>query len=166
MSVSPQLLPLPAFKKPGRPIPGRPVPVPAKQQDALVVCQDNVAFMRSLAADSMKLIVTSPPYNLGKEYETKSSLDIYLEAQRASIKEAVRVLHPNGSICWQIGNYVDEGEVYPLDILLYSIFKQAGLFLRNRIIWLWPRPALPEEILRAIRDDSLVHQGGRLHLQP
>lgn len=104
-------------------------------QDAVVACQDNIVFMRSLPDDSMKLIITSPPYNLGKAYETKSSLDAYLDAQRETIKEAVRLLHPNGSICWQIGNYVDEGEVYPLDILLYPVFKQAGLQLRNRIIW-------------------------------
>ena len=92
-------------------------------------------FMRSLPAGGMKLIVTSPPYNLGKAYETTSSLDAYVDAQRATITEAVRLLHPSGSICWQIGNYVEEGEVYPLDILLYPIFKKAGLQLRNRIIW-------------------------------
>jgi adenine-specific DNA-methyltransferase len=91
--------------------------------------------MRSLPDESMKLIVTSPPYNLGKAYETKSSLEAYLDAQRETIKEAVRLLHPSGSICWQIGNYVEEGEVYPLDILLYPVFKGAGLQLRNRIIW-------------------------------
>jgi adenine-specific DNA-methyltransferase len=103
--------------------------------DAVVVCEDNLLFMRSLPDASMKLIVSSPPYNLGKEYETKSSLEAYLEAQAETIKDAVRLLHPNGSICWQIGNYVEDGEVYPLDILLYPVFKQAGLRLRNRIIW-------------------------------
>jgi adenine-specific DNA-methyltransferase len=105
------------------------------ENDAVVVCQENLQFMRSLPDESMKLIITSPPYNLGKEYETKKSLDAYLDAQRETIKEAVRLLHKQGSICWQIGNYVEEGEVYPLDILLYPVFKAAGLQLRNRIIW-------------------------------
>ena len=107
----------------------------SRVEDTVVACQDNLVFMRSLPSESMKLIVTSPPYNLGKEYESKSSLDAYLETQGETIKEAVRLLHPTGSICWQIGNYVDEGEVYPLDILLYPVFKEAGLRLRNRIIW-------------------------------
>lgn len=107
----------------------------SKENDAVVVCQDNLVFMRSLPDASMKLIVTSPPYNLGKEYETKSSLDDCLGAQQETIQEAVRLLHPSGSICWQTGNYVDDGEVFPLDILLYPIFKKAGLQLRNRIIW-------------------------------
>jgi adenine-specific DNA-methyltransferase len=131
MSLTAQLFPVPV------PIRKAKQPPHAKSSfpDALVKCQDNIVFMRSLPDDSMKLIVTSPPYNLGKAYETKSSLDAYLDAQRETIKEAVRLLHPNGSICWQIGNYVDEGEVYPLDILLYPVFKEAGLQLRNRIIW-------------------------------
>jgi adenine-specific DNA-methyltransferase len=47
----------------------------------------------------------------------------------------VRLLHPRGSICWQVGNHVDDGEVVPLDIVLYPIFKEHGLKLRNRIVW-------------------------------
>jgi adenine-specific DNA-methyltransferase len=112
----------------------QPALFPAKD-DVVVVCQDNLAFMKSLPDESMKLIVTSPPYNLGKEYETKRPMEAYLDAQRQTIKEAVRLLHQKGSICWQIGNYVEDGEVYPLDILLYPVFKDAGLQLRNRIIW-------------------------------
>lgn len=83
----------------------------------------------------MHLIVTSPPYNLGKEYESYRSLDIYKEEQAAAIAEAVRLLHPKGSLCWQVGNYVDDGEVYPLDVVLYPLFKVHGLQLRNRIVW-------------------------------
>ena len=91
-----------------------------------IECSDNLEFMRSLKNDSMKLIVTSPPYNLGKEYERRTSLDIYIENQAAAIAEAVRLLHPNGSICWQVGNHVDNGEVFPLDVVLYRIFKNHG----------------------------------------
>jgi len=83
----------------------------------------------------MHLIVTSPPYNLGKEYEMRRSLDVYQEEQAATIAEAVRLLHPMGSICWQVGNYVEDGEVFPLDAVLYPLFKVHGLQLRNRIIW-------------------------------
>jgi adenine-specific DNA-methyltransferase len=91
--------------------------------------------MRSLKDESMKLIVTSPPYNIGKEYEKKTSNDVYIEQQSAAIAEAFRLLHPEGSICWQVGNHVDDGEVFPLDIILYKKFKDHGLKLRNRIVW-------------------------------
>lgn len=97
--------------------------------------KDNLAFMRSLESDSMHLIITSPPYNLGKEYEKRKSQDCYIEEQVASIAEAVRLLHPRGSLCWQVGNYVEDGEIFPLDIILYQKFKDHGLKLRNRIIW-------------------------------
>jgi len=81
------------------------------------------------------LIITSPPYNIGKSYETKQSIEQYLAAQEIIIKKFLRVLSSHGSICWQVGNYVDKGEVYPLDIYFYQIFKKFGLKLRNRIIW-------------------------------
>src|ERR1700749_229577 len=106
-----------------------------KPADFSIKCIDNLEFMRSLPNASMKLIVTSPPYNLGKAYEKRTSNEIYIEQQTAAIAEAFRLLHPRGSICWQVGNYVDDGEVYPLDILLYQKFKDLGLHLRNRIVW-------------------------------
>jgi adenine-specific DNA-methyltransferase len=100
-----------------------------------IQCADNLEYMRSLRKNSMHLIVTSPPYNIGKEYEKRRPLDIYIEDQAATIAEAVRLLHPKGSICWQVGNHVDDGEVFPLDIILYDLFKNHGLKLRNRIMW-------------------------------
>jgi len=83
----------------------------------------------------MHLIVTSPPYNIGKEYESRSSIESYIASQAACIAEAVRLLNPRGSICWQVGNHVNNGEVFPIDILLYDIFKSHKLKLRNRIVW-------------------------------
>lgn len=91
--------------------------------------------MRPIQDNTFKLIVTSPPYNLGKSYEDKSCIESYLAIQERVIDECIRLLHPNGSICWQTGNYVDNGEIVPLDILLYPIFRKHNLKLRNRIIW-------------------------------
>ncbi len=102
---------------------------------ARVECANNLSFMRSLADESMHLIVASPPYNIGKTYEERRSMDVYIEEQTACIAEVFRLLHPQGSICWQVGNHVDAGEVFPLDILLYRLFKNHGLKLRNRIVW-------------------------------
>lgn len=91
--------------------------------------------MRRLKDKSIKLIVTSPPYNIGKSYEKRDSLDNYIASQAEVIDECVRLLHPKGSICWQVGNHVQNGEVFPLDIILYQLFKNHGLKLRNRIVW-------------------------------
>lgn len=93
------------------------------------------SFLRSLPNGIAKLVVTSPPYNIGKEYETRLNIKHYLQEQELIIDELVRVLNPQGSICWQVGNYVEDGEVFPLDIYYYELFKKRGLKLRNRIIW-------------------------------
>ena len=106
---------------------------PADEQPVLA-CSDNLTFMRELPDEKMKLIVNSPPYNLGKEYEAKASLEVYLSAQERVISECIRVLDPQGSICWQVGNYVDNGEIVPLDTVLYPLFRDHGLKLRNRIV--------------------------------
>jgi adenine-specific DNA-methyltransferase len=103
--------------------------------DVVMKQQDNLKFMRGLSDASMKLIVTSPPYNIGKAYERRSPLDQYVQDQAQVISECVRLLHPQGSICWQVGNHVDKGEIFPLDLVLYHIFKDHGLKLRNRIVW-------------------------------
>lgn len=104
-------------------------------QQAVMRRADNLEFLRGMEDESMQLIVTSPPYNIGKSYERRSPLDAYVEGQAEVIGECVRVLRPGGSICWQVGNHVSDGEIVPLDIALYPIFRQHGLKLRNRIVW-------------------------------
>ena len=95
-------------------------------------CLDLLSQMPDACA---KLVVTSPPYNLSKKYEKKITIDEYLDQQGAVIDECVRVLHPKGSICWQVGNYVQNGTILPLDILLYLVFARHKLHYRNRIVW-------------------------------
>jgi adenine-specific DNA-methyltransferase len=86
-----------------------------------------------------ELIVTSPPYNIGKEYEDRASLDDYVDSQTETIGACLDVLSDTGSICWQVGHYIDGSarskEAYPLDLVLYPVFKRFGLKLRNRIVW-------------------------------
>jgi DNA modification methylase len=83
------------------------------------------------------LVITSPPYNVGKEYESKQTIEEYLNDQRQIIKSLVDLTRDTGSICWQVGNYINNRtkEVFPLDMFYYQIFKEYGMTLRNRIIW-------------------------------
>lgn len=91
--------------------------------------------MSTIEDESVHLILTSPPYNLGKEYECQQTVEAYVGEQRRTIAECVRVLHPRGSLCWQVGNYVADGIVHPIDTMLHATFAAHGLQLRNRIIW-------------------------------
>ena len=102
----------------------------------LVLYQGDVSdFISTIPDTSVSLIITSPPYNLGKDYEDRVSIENYLHSQEQVISQLLRILRDDGSICWQVGNFVEKGEVYPLDILYYGIFKKFGLHLSNRIIW-------------------------------
>jgi len=103
--------------------------------DVVLFDGDCSELLKSIPSDSVDLIITSPPYNIGKKYEKKTSLASYLKDMEPVIVEVVRVLATTGSLCWQVGNYVQKGEVFPLDIYFYEIFKCLDLKLRNRIIW-------------------------------
>ncbi len=102
---------------------------------AQMECKTNLEFMRDIEDSSMKLIITSPPYNIGKSYERRKPLERYVKDQAQIISECVRLLHPEGSLCWQVGNHVKNGEIFPLDLVLYHLFIDHGLKLRNRVIW-------------------------------
>ena len=103
--------------------------------DLVLFNGDCLKILEKIPDEFVKLVITSPPYNIGKSYEKREKLDTYLDSQKKIIQECVRVLSPNGSICWQVGNYVDNGEIIPLDILLYPIFNELNLKMRNRIVW-------------------------------
>lgn len=107
----------------------------ADNADAVFLKGDSAETLKNVPDGSVKLIITSPPYNLNKAYEEAKSLDEYFDQMEPVIKQLIRVLSPEGSLCWQVGNYVDKGEVFPLDMFYYPYFKDHGLKLRNRIIW-------------------------------
>lgn len=108
--------------------------IPPRILDTIVHgdCQDLLA---QLPADSVDLIVSSPPYNLGKEYESRVALEHYLDEQRQILTECARVLAPTGSIFWQVGAYSNKGTLVPLDIRFFPILESLDLQPRNRIMW-------------------------------
>lgn len=97
---------------------------------------DSLAYLKGLPKEPVfDLIITSPPYNIGKEYETRTKLSAYLEWQRSIIDELIPRLKVGGSLCWQVGSFVHDNEVFPLDIEFAPLFRERGLKLRNRVIW-------------------------------
>lgn len=106
-----------------------------KHADVVLFHGDCLDLLKTVPDNSIQLVVTSPPYNIGKAYEKRTSLDRYLADQEKVIAECVRVLSDKGSLCWQVGNHVKKDEIIPLDLALYPIFKKFNLKLRNRIIW-------------------------------
>ena len=100
-----------------------------------MACMDNLQFMAGIDDASVQLVVTSPPYGIGKEYERKTTIADWVDAQAAVVTECSRLLAEGGAICWQVGNHVRDGAITPLDIPVHGIFARMGFVLRNRIIW-------------------------------
>ena len=114
----------------------KPIDTSFKPDASIVLASGDVnEFITQIPDDSITLIITSPPYNIGKEYEDRLSIKEYLRYQSQVIAQLYRILRNDGNLCWQVGNFVENGEVYPLDILYYPLFKELGMKLRNRIIW-------------------------------
>lgn len=119
--------------------------VPVAAPDAQVVLGDRLAFLDALPAGAARLVVTSPPYNVGKEYEDELTVDEYVASQEATLTACVRALADDGSLCWQVGNFVVPrakpagrpltSSIVPIDCLLWPVFERLGLRLRNRIVW-------------------------------
>lgn len=110
-----------------------------KRNKATIFLGDCRNFLETIPDKSVQLIITSPPYNLGKEYEKPLPLSEYIDLQREVINLCIDKLKPEGNICWQVGNFIDKSssksQVIPLDTILYDVFANRALKLRNRIIW-------------------------------
>ena len=97
---------------------------------------DSQVFLRSIDSATVDLLVTSPPYFIGKEYDVSKNIGDFEQTICSLLSELDRVIKPGGSICWQVGNYVHQSGIIPLDFLAASAMKQSDKFqLRNRIIW-------------------------------
>jgi len=104
-------------------------------KDILLINNDIEDVIGNIPKNTINLIISSPPYNIGKPYEKKKKFNEYLEWNKCIINKLIECLSDKGSLCWEIGNYVKDGEVFPLDYYFYEIFKEFNLKLRNRIIW-------------------------------
>lgn len=96
---------------------------------------DNVSVLNEMTDKSLDLVLTSPPYNIGKSYEKVEPLDDYLAKQEELISLISSKIKPEGNVAWQVGFTFDNGELVPLDAVLYPIFRKYGFKLRNRIVW-------------------------------
>ena len=97
---------------------------------------DCLEHLKSLPDGCIDLLVSSPPYNLGKEYESKRALEVYLQEQAVVLGECHRVLKDTGSLFWQVGSYSNKGSLIPLDIKFFPILEDLEMHSRNRIMWI------------------------------
>jgi site-specific DNA-methyltransferase (adenine-specific) len=83
---------------------------------------------------SLHLIVTSPPYNVGKDYDANLSLRNYLDLLSAVFTECRRVLVPGGRACINVAN-LGRRPYVPLHRYIMEIMDSIGFLMRGEIIW-------------------------------
>jgi adenine-specific DNA-methyltransferase len=107
-----------------------------KSNKCILHLGDSLNFLKKIPDKSIALVVTSPPYCMGREYDKSSKLDYFLKMHKKLFPEIIRVLKDNGSFCWQVGYHVNKKNVVPLDYLIFDVLKgYKDIFLKNRIIW-------------------------------
>ena len=97
------------------------LPASAEQMDALPDC-------------SVHLMVTSPPYNVGKEYDEDLTLAEYRHFLRTVMGEVHRVLVPGGRVCFNIAN-LGRRPYLPLHRYIIEDLQELGFLMRGEIIW-------------------------------
>lgn len=108
----------------------------APGRDVVLYRGDCMRLLEKLPSDSVDLTLTSPPYCMGKEYDSCRDVDSFVSNHQKVLPRIINVTKPGGSICWQIGYHVKNNTVTPLDFLVHEIMRDhPEMVLRNRIIW-------------------------------
>jgi site-specific DNA-methyltransferase (adenine-specific) len=126
--------------------------------------------MTELPDCSVHLMVTSPPYNVGKEYDQDLTLAEYRNLIKRVMQEVYRVLVPGGRVCFNVAN-LGRRPYLPLDAFITEDILSIGFLMRGQIIWnkassasgstawgSWCSPANPT--LRDIHEYILVFSKG------
>lgn len=97
-------------------------------------------LLKTVPDASVRLVVTSPPYNIGKsygKYKDKIALNDWQDLINDTTKEVCRILTPDGAFFLNLSPVPlgSSKEIIPLPFLGYQIFKDNGLYLRNMITW-------------------------------
>jgi adenine-specific DNA-methyltransferase len=104
---------------------------------AAIFAGDSFELLEGAPEASMDLIITSPPYCMGKAYETADKdVDAFVKNHEKILPLVVRSLKTGGSMCWQVGYHVYKGLCTPLDYLVLKEMERfPSMRLRNRIAW-------------------------------
>lgn len=110
----------PAYEKPG----------------ILIYNEDCLEGMRKLAGAHFDLVVTSPPYNIGKEYESIVPVEDYVDWCRFWIQQVQRMLQPNGQFWLNVGHLPVPGRARWLPIS-YLLWDQVPMHFQQEIVWVF-----------------------------
>ena len=113
------------------------------KNECTFLCGDCFSLLDEIPDSSVDLVITSPPYCIGKSYENKSDdLEVFRQRHLDIFPQIVRILKDGGSMCWQVCYHVHDNCITPLDFFVYDCVVNnpdpavsQALVLRNRIVW-------------------------------
>jgi len=111
---------------------GEPVDPPASVVDHLF--EESSETMHQIPDNCVALMITSPPYNVGKEYDEDLGIDEYLLLLRNVFSETFRVLEPGGRVAVNVAN-LGRKPYIPLNQYVSALLTEIGFDLRGEIIW-------------------------------
>jgi site-specific DNA-methyltransferase (adenine-specific) len=114
----------------GKPFPNQAFPVELQNRILLSSSED----MQEIPDRSLHLMVTSPPYNVTKDYDQNLSLDEYLEMLRQVFSETHRVLVDGGRACINVAN-LGRRPYIPLSDHISRLMMEIGFRMRGEVIW-------------------------------
>lgn len=105
-----------------------------EHEHCLLYCADCLDYLPHLSADCVDLTVTSPPYNIGKEYETVRPLDEYLNWSENWIEQIYRVTQPQGAFWLNLGYMPLPGRAKAMPIA-YLLWNHIPFHLIQEVVW-------------------------------
>ncbi|MEW5957136.1 MAG: site-specific DNA-methyltransferase [Chloroflexota bacterium] len=107
-------------------------PFPAEWENRIIL--GSAAEMADLPANSLHLMITSPPYNVSKVYDQDLSLNEYLHLLHRVFSETYRVLVYGGRVCINVAN-LGRKPYIPLSDYISHMMIEIGFQMRGEIIW-------------------------------
>jgi len=105
-----------------------------KDESTLLYNRDCIECMALMPEQSINLVITSPPYNIGKEYEDVMHIDEYVEWSKKWMENIPRILSLDGAFWLNLGyvKYKKQAKALPLTYLLWDKVK---MYLIQEVVW-------------------------------
>ena len=120
-----------------------------------IVCGDSIDLLKLIPADSVDLVITSPPYFQQREYDgggvgNEKKPDDYISALMKIFHECVRVIKPTGSIVFNIGDKYEDSSLLLMPYrFAIAATEQCGVTLVNNVTWVKSNPT-PRQFKRRL----------------